>query len=237
MIQILVLTLTISLATASLQEDHQFIQCAKQRVNALKGLSDEQLIERTQQNLVDASQLVAKRASAAKAQGLVCYDTFNNDYGKSVMAIMGPTGEQQVLSNARNQREKSSATKQIATMTEYIMCDEAYRANHINDAVECNIFEKNGLALTEFTVSLPIIETVMGAGGVLMKGCSPPMASVITQMKNLYGKLYSAGKQCSQSQDLPVDQQCRNLKMFNLELRRLGQLGALVAASKIPTPF
>ncbi|XP_054155603.1 uncharacterized protein LOC128954063 [Oppia nitens] len=121
MIQILVLTLTISLATASLQEDHQFIQCAKQRVNALKGLSDEQLIERTQQNLVDASQLVAKRASAAKAQGLVCYDTFNNDYGKSVMAIMGPTGEQKLLSNARNQREKSSATKQIATMTEYIM--------------------------------------------------------------------------------------------------------------------
>ncbi|XP_054160648.1 uncharacterized protein LOC128958751 [Oppia nitens] len=237
MIQILVLSLFICLVTANLSEDKEFIQCAKQRVKELTNLSEDQLFARTQQNLVDASEMVAKRASAAKAQGLVCYDIFNNDYGKGVMAIMGPTGELKVLNTTQNQKVKSSAIKEIATMTEYIMCDEAYRAKHINDEIECNLLEKGGLALTEFSASLPIIESVMGVGGCLLKGASPPMASVITQMKNLYGELYSAGKQCSQSQDLPDDQHCRNLKMFTLELRRLGKLGSLVGASKIPTLF
>ncbi|CAG2105656.1 unnamed protein product [Medioppia subpectinata] len=221
-------------SAATLAENKEFIRCAKERTAALENLNEEELINLTQQNLVTASAMVAKRAAAAQRQGLVCYNNFNTVYGPGVLAIMGPTGEPKVLSTATSAEQRATATKQIAGMTQLIMCDEAYRANHVDDIIQCNFFDRNGGAAAQFAVKLPLLESVMGVGGVLLKGASPPMASVVTQIKNLYGDLYATGKTCSESKDLTPDQQCANLKMLDLELDRLGELGALAVASKLP---
>ncbi|CAG2105013.1 unnamed protein product [Medioppia subpectinata] len=221
-------------SAATLAENKEFIRCAKERTAALENLSEEELFNLTQQNLVTASAMVAKRAAAAQRQGLVCYNNFNTVYGPGVLDIMGPTGEPKVLSTATSADQRATATKQIAGMTQLIMCDEAYRANHVDDIIQCNFFDRNGGAAAQFAVKLPLLESVMGVGGVLLKGASPPMASVVTQIKNLYGDLYATGRTCSESKALTPDQQCANLKMLDLELDRLGELGALAVASKLP---
>ncbi|CAG2178614.1 unnamed protein product, partial [Oppiella nova] len=209
-------------------------RCAKAGNAALEGLTSQQLIDLTQKNLVTATAMVNKRSNAARQLGLNCYYDFNNAYGPGVMNIMGPTGEPKVLSTATSDAQRAKATKEIAGMTQLIICDEQYRANHMNDTVQCNFIEQYGGALAEFTFRLPILETFMGVGGTLLKALSPPMASVVTQIKNLYEQLYTAGKQCSQNSSLTPAQRCANLKMFDLELRRIGELGALAVASKLP---
>ncbi|CAG2101656.1 unnamed protein product [Medioppia subpectinata] len=178
--------------------------------------------------------MVEKRAEAAKALGLHCYYDFNTVYGQKIVNLLGPEGEQRLLNSARTDTERTQTTKQIAGMTQLIMCDEQYRANHMNDHVECNLIERNGGALVEFNLRLPAIETLMGAGGALLKLVTPPMATVITQMKNIYAEIYETGKQCSLNPSLPSAQRCANLKMFDLELRRLVELGELAVASKLP---
>ncbi|CAG2177530.1 unnamed protein product [Oppiella nova] len=237
--QIIVLTtaLTYASAAATLAEDQVFIACAKAGSAALNGLTSQQLFDLTQQNLVTASAMVQKRADAAQQQGLVCYANFNNNYGPGVLNIMGPTGEPQVLSTATSDDQKAEATKEIAQMTQLIICDEQYRAKHINDTISCNFLEQHGGALAEFDVKLPILNTVMGAGGTLLKGVTPPMASVVSQIGALYQQLYATGKQCSENLDLSTPQGCANLKMFDNELDRLGELGALAVASNLPIPI
>ncbi|CAG2169485.1 unnamed protein product, partial [Oppiella nova] len=221
-IQTIVLASTLAIVSAStVAEKLEFIRCAKAGNAALEGLTSQQLIDLTQKNLVTATAMVNKRSNAARQQGLNCYYDFNMAYGPAFNDIVGPTGEPKVLSKATSDAQRAKVIQQIAGMTQLVICDEQYRANHMNDTIQCNLLEQNGGALVEFSTRLPIIETLMGVGGTLLKFVSPPMDSVVTQMKNLYQQLYTTGKQCSQNPALPPAQRCANLKMFDLELARL----------------
>lgn len=169
---------------ASLQEKQDYIQCAKQGISSLKGLSDDQVLQRAQQDVGQVAQLAIKRSTAAKAQGLGCYETFNNNYGQALATLVFKT-----LSAAPNGPEKSLSARQIASVTEINKCDEAYRAIHINDTVECNIFERFGGALVEYSMRLSTIDKVYGPLGDIRRTAPPTMNSVATQVGDIYCKI------------------------------------------------
>ncbi|XP_054153878.1 uncharacterized protein LOC128952494 [Oppia nitens] len=225
LISFLYITLVISDRSAD-------IQCLKNGSNTLVGKSDQELIDLTQQNLQIGEQMVLKRAAIANASGLVCYQQFYDNYTKGLEAILLGANEIKQLDTASSPQVRSAAVKGLAGITQGMRCDEDWRAQHFNETVKqatCSTLERVtlfGMDLLKFRPKLELLLGTMKAGSFGLSFKNNVMSKVVGDIAQLYRTIYTDAERCSRSQPNVADQ-CRNLKMFVIELDRLSYLAGV----------
>ena len=141
----------------------------------MANMTDDQLIELTQQNMKAVADMKTKRANTASAAGLTCYKQYYDKYVPTfVNTIFGPEAEAKRLSTAANNKTRSQAIRLIAEMIQVVRCDEEYKAmdGHFDQLVRsanCSLFDKMTLPLSDlfiFRPKLEAIEIALKAGSI-----------------------------------------------------------------------
>ncbi len=162
------------------------IKCNKDGASALEGLTDDQLYNLTQNNLVIGKEMVAKRVAVANADGFTCYKQFYDEYIGNLSLIL-QSGETERLNKAKTPQERSDAVKTIAGITQAMRCDEDWRAQNLNEIMEsanCTAFETTSLELLKFDTEFAVLSSGMWGGKTVLTFKNSVVSGVVGEVSN-----------------------------------------------------